>query len=229
MSIRRTQTSCRKLVDHEPRLAMLDTTKTISADDATARFGTDRRVGRVRIVTADQRATRNSPPVSQRTSQSPTSARRAGLAIGANMVARRTAVDAPKRAAAIRQQQRPLLLNTLFSTLFAALRKALLAAFPKPLLGPFAHPFDERHLRILQRPCRRHRRARRRKALRHLPHPVCKRALQPHRSPTPQPALQRLHYPQHILGRPALLQPHHPTQQVAPRQIVRRHARASST
>ena len=36
--------------------AMLDTTKTISADDATARFGTDRRVGRVRIVTADQRA-----------------------------------------------------------------------------------------------------------------------------------------------------------------------------
>ena len=31
--------------------------KTISADDATARFGTDRRVGRVRIVTADQRAT----------------------------------------------------------------------------------------------------------------------------------------------------------------------------
>ena len=45
---------------------------------------------------------RNSPPVSQRTSQSPTSARRAGLTIGANMVARRTAVDAPKRAAAIR-------------------------------------------------------------------------------------------------------------------------------
>ena len=41
--------------NHEPRLAMLDTTKTISADDATARFGTDRRVGRVKIVTADQR------------------------------------------------------------------------------------------------------------------------------------------------------------------------------
>ena len=44
----------------------------------------------------------NSPPASQRTSQSPTSATRAGLAIGANIVARRAAVDAPKRAAAIR-------------------------------------------------------------------------------------------------------------------------------
>ena len=81
--------------------ALLDTTKTISADDATARFGTDRRVGRVRIVTADQRARETRRRCRSAPASHPPRPR-AGLAIGANMVARRAAVDAPKRAADIR-------------------------------------------------------------------------------------------------------------------------------
>ena len=65
--------------------------------------------------------------------------------------------------------------------------------------------------------------ARRRQPLGHLPYPIRKRALQLPRAPIPQPALQRIHHPQQILGRAALLQAGDRAQQVAPRQIAGRH------
>ena len=128
------------------------------------------------------RRARNSAPVSHRTSQSPISANRSGSVIGANTSVRRAAVSAPKRAAAMPAQERPLLVNTLFDPLFEALfasfRKTLLASFPQPLLGPLGCPFDQRHPDLLQRPHRRHHRARRRHPLGDLPHPIDERALQ---------------------------------------------------
>ena len=124
------------------------------------------------------RRARNSAPMSHRTSQSPISANRSGSVIGANTSVRRAAVSAPKRAAAMPAQERPLLVNTLFDPLFASFRKTLLASFPEPLLGPLGCPFDQRHPDLLQRPHRRHHRARWRHPLGDLPHPIDERALQ---------------------------------------------------
>ena len=164
---------------------------------------------------AGSKRARNSVAVSQRTSQSPTSASRSGSAIGASRSARRAAVSASKRAAACRRSSARCCVNTLCN--------ALCAAFPEPLLGPFSDPFDQRHTRLLQRPYRRHRRSRRRQPSGNLPYPIHERALQLVRAPIRQPASQRLHRPHHVLRRPTLLQPRHRAQQVAVGQIVRRH------
>ena len=154
---------------------------------------------------------RNSSPVSQRTSHSPTSARSSGSAMPASTPDTRSAVSAPNRDTAKRRNSarscsRPCSMPSL---------TPLFVAFTKPLLRPFGHPLDQCHSHTLQCPHRRRLRIARREMPRQPPYPIGERSLQLIIIiQVSQPLHQPPRHPHQVIRRTALLQPQHRRHQV---------------
>ena len=98
---------------------------------------------------------RNSSPVSQRTSQSPTSASRSGSSMQANAADNGSVVCAPNRDAAIRHNSARSCSRPRSSPRSIPCSRPSLRPCSSHSLGQLGYPFFERHPYLLQRPCQR--------------------------------------------------------------------------